>query len=399
MSKYVINDTTLTAIADAVREKAGTEDLILVSELPTAIANIPTGGGGGGEEIPEEAFILTGSCEYRFAKNNWNWFIDNYGDNVTTKDITTCNSMFNMSTNLKRIPFEINLSSTTSSMDLLNMFYGCNELLELPAIKGTLKTPTGEYSGTVNMAYFLHYCRKLRYIPEDYFHNFGGDAFWEASKKFQKNRNYFFTGCYSLRKLPDISMLITPSTSVYTHLYCYGFQYCYCLDELTNVPILTSHTMTSNYFQYTFSELNRAKNITFQTNEDGSPLVVSWKGQTIDLSQYVGHCNGTPKNIINWNSGITADKQVDSDETYQALKNDPDWFSIKIEFSRYNHDSAVATINSLPDASAYLATAGGTNTIKFKGAAGSATDGGAINTLTEEEIAVATTKGWTVTFK
>ena len=45
---------------------------------------------------------------------------------------------------------------------------------------------------------------------------------------------------------------------------------------------------------------------------------------------------------------------------------------------------------------AVKATAGGTNTIKFNGAAGSATDGGAINTLTEEEIAVATAKGWTV---
>jgi hypothetical protein len=63
-----------------------------------------------------------------------------------------------------------------------------------------------------------------------------------------------------------------------------------------------------------------------------------------------------------------------------------------IEYSRYNHDSAVETINSLPDVSA-----GSGNTIKFEGAAGSLTDGGAINTLTEEEIAVATAKGWTVT--
>ena len=80
------------------------------------------------------------------------------------------------------------------------------------------------------------------------------------------------------------------------------------------------------------------------------------------------------------------------------MKNDPDWWTMKVEYSRYNHDSAVATINSLPDTSAYLATAGGTNTIKFSGAAGSATDGGAINTLTEEEIAVATAKGWTCSF-
>jgi hypothetical protein len=61
-------------------------------------------------------------------------------------------------------------------------------------------------------------------------------------------------------------------------------------------------------------------------------------------------------------------------------------------YSRYNHASAVETINSLPDTSAY-----GTNTIKFLGASGSRTDGGAISNLTEEEIAVATAKGWTVT--
>ena len=86
------------------------------------------------------------------------------------------------------------------------------------------------------------------------------------------------------------------------------------------------------------------------------------------------------------------------DTTYQTLKNDPDWFTTDINYSRYNHDSAVSTINSLPDTSAYLASAGGTNTIKFKGESGKLTDGGAINTLTEEEIAVATAKGWTVTF-
>ena len=63
-----------------------------------------------------------------------------------------------------------------------------------------------------------------------------------------------------------------------------------------------------------------------------------------------------------------------------------------VAYSRYNHNSAVNTINSLPSCSA------GTSTIKFEGEAGSATDGGAINTLTAEEIAVATAKNWTVTF-
>lgn len=44
MSKYVIEDTTLSSIADAVRKKTGGTELIKVSELPTAIASISGGG-------------------------------------------------------------------------------------------------------------------------------------------------------------------------------------------------------------------------------------------------------------------------------------------------------------------------------------------------------------------
>lgn len=130
----------------------------------------------------------------------------------------------------------------------------------------------------------------------------------------------------------------------------------------------------------------------FTLKDDGTPYIVQWNNQTIDLTEYIGFCGYTDW-ITSYNSGITADKQVSDSSTYNTLKNDPDWFTTDINYSRYNHTSAVNTINSLPDTSAYLTTNGGTNTIKFKGAAGALTDGGAINTLTEEEIAVAVSKG------
>ena len=178
--------------------------------------------------------------------------------------------------------------------------------------------------------------------------------------------------------------------------YINGFEYCYALDELINLPIpYTKATWTSNAFNSTFNRCNRLKNITFALN-NGVPYTVTWKNQVIDLSNYVGYTNISIK-ITGYNSGITSSKEITNATTYQALKNDPYWFTMDINYSRYNHDSAVATINSLPDTSAYLATAGGTNTIKFTGASGSLTDGGAINNLTESEIAVATSRGWTVT--
>lgn len=46
MSKYVIEDTTLTAIGDAIREKDGTTEPILVGDFASKIAAITAGGGG-----------------------------------------------------------------------------------------------------------------------------------------------------------------------------------------------------------------------------------------------------------------------------------------------------------------------------------------------------------------
>lgn len=173
------------------------------------------------------------------------------------------------------------------------------------------------------------------------------------------------------------------------------------LDKAVGLPVNEVSKIASNMFRDTFTNCCRMKSAVFDTNDDSTVKTANWKSQTIDfaganVSRAVG-VTFSDGYILNYNSGITADKCVRTDEDYQALKNDEDWFTYDISYSRYNHDSAVETINSLPDTSAYLATAGGTNTIKFRGVAGSLTDGGAINTLTAEEIAVATAKGWTVT--
>ena len=208
-----------------------------------------------------------------------------------------------------------------------------------------------------------------------------------------------FSGCYSLREISEdlLNQIWGITTrSSYTVFY-YSFERCYSLDEIRGLNPKTAN-MTSNIFNGTFNYNARLKDVIFATQNDGTPYTVNWKSQTIDLTNFIGYGeSGSTKNyILNYNSGITADKEVIDDTTYQALKNNPDWWTKNVAYSRYNHDSAVNTINSLPDTSAFLATNGGTNTISFKGAAGSATDGGAINTLTEEEIAVATAKGWTV---
>ena len=346
---------------------------------------------------PAEAFNITGGCNYKFASNGQNWFIDMYGNQITTNNISNCQYMFANSTNLTKVPFDINISSNCKTIS--NTFSSCTALTQLPLIKGDLTPPTGNYSGTLNMAGMLQNCYNLREIPYDYFHNFGGDAFWEASKKYYGDRSYLFSNCRSLRKIPDISMLPT-TDSLYSCLYYNMLNNCYALDEVTDLPVLNQIARTSNMFYGTFNGCNRVKNITFAMNEDGTPKTAEWESQTIDLHDYVGFATRYDgSDILNYNSGITADKLIKDETSYQSLKDDPDSWARGYGYCRYNHDSAVATINSLPDTSAYLAANGGTNTIKFRGDSGNLIDGGngAINTLTEEEIAVATAKGWTVT--
>ena len=74
MSKVLVNESSLTGIADAIRSKNGSTDTYKPSEMAAAITAI-SGGGGSGADIPEEAFVISGDCPYRFARNGWNCII------------------------------------------------------------------------------------------------------------------------------------------------------------------------------------------------------------------------------------------------------------------------------------------------------------------------------------
>ena len=291
------------------------------------------------------------------------------------------NYMFTGCQKLTSIP---NITLIPSNyFDMRSIFQSCHHIETLPYIYNAYPS---------NISALFYECLRLRNIPEDYVDT------WNFSRLHSynyANSSNLFASCRSLRKVPDslLQNMWTPSTSSYSCWLYSAFEGCNSLDEIVGLPV-PDITYTSNMFISTFHGCFRLKNMIFSTS-GGQPYVVNWKNQAISLIDSVGYTN-EPGAILNYNSGITIDKEVKDDATYAALKNDPDWFTLNINYSRYNHDSAVATINSLPDTSAYLATAGGTNTIKFKGTAGSSTDGGAINTLTEAEIAVAAAKGWTV---
>lgn len=374
----------LSAIGDAIREKTGKTELLTLDQMPVEIAGIETGGGGSVEIDP---IVLTGNCSYFGSGPLSSNFIKLFGNKITTNNLNNIHYMFYYS-ELTNIPFELNMSNTSGN------YYSCADLfsfakkLESPPIMNNFH-PT-------SLLEMFNGCFNLRTIPENVFNN------WDYSnihKNTYTKLCYMFQYCYSLRNIPEsfLRNIYSSSTNSSDSMTYYGFNSCYCLDEIKGININPDINIKSNIFSQTFSACSRLKNIIFNCNENGSPKIIKAKNQLISLNSYVGYAQSS-SNILGYNSGITADKRVTDNATYQALKNDPDWWTTDVAYSRYNHNSAVRTINSLPDTSAYLATEGGTNTIKFKGNSGASTDGGAINTLTAQEIAVATAKGWTVSF-
>lgn len=351
-----------------------------------------------------EPLVLTGNCDYACTGPISGTYFELYGDTLSTKDITSASNMFYKNP-MTSVPFDINISAQASGLS--NMFRECVKLTSIP----DMNFKTDSYADVNylfynckllenipkvlnaypnNMGSLFGYCHRVRNIPDDFF------STWNNSRILSyayAGGSSIFVYCYSLRKVPSSLFEFYSDGLGTSSTYCIYSSLatsCFALDELTGLPVF-SNTLTGNMFSNIVNYCYRLQRLTFKTNDDGTPKTAKWKNQTIDLTAYVGYSGGA-QSLTSYNSGITADKEVKDDATYQALKNDPDWFATKVEYSRYNHDSAVETINSLPDCSAT-----GINTIKFKKAAGANTDGGAIETLTAEEIAVAAAKGWTVT--
>lgn len=383
MAKVFIQESTLTSIGDAIREKTGTTAKLSPTAMPAKIKSIETGGGGGYEPTDFELKYTYDQAAHLFEQSRNYWVLREYDDRITTDMLTAMDSMFygygSYDGKYMTPQFVIDGYNTYGSgyaQTMKNMFSQYQNKELPPNIRTWIPT---------NCLAMFDSARYIREIP----------ASWEGNIdwSYMSNGQAMWRNNYSLRSIPDWMLpLMNPRDGAYMaasfEISYNSFDYMYAIDELV-VPIsgkvatYNSNAVVGNIGR----SCCRAKDVTFKLPNTWTSVM---KSMTLDLSDYCGWASN--KYIItDENSGIGYDKEVKDADTYASLKNDPDWFTCNVAYSRYNHDSAVNTINSLPS------TNGGTGCIvKFKGEAGSATDGGAINTLTEAEIAVAAAKGWTV---
>ena len=376
----------LSAIGTAIRNKTGKTALMTLDEMPTEIAGI-----SGGNEPTDADLTFGWNLSHWNYQGTWDNIISKYGNRITTHDVTAFSESF-LNSGLTNIPFAINQKSDGQYVNYSSAFFGCQQLTTCPTINNFKPQMCEGMFGL---------CIELESIPLV--------VDWSEANSYTDvgyaNAAQLFKGCKKLRTIDpswfDCDFVCYPESSFYYS----GFSGCKSLDELVGLPVFTKSEWTDNAFRSFIStasalEGNRLKNVTFKTN-NGTPLIAKWAKQKIRFAR-VGTFYSEDEAT---NLGFTEATRITDATTYQALKNNPDSWTTDKNYSRYNHDSAVATINSLPDTSAFVTqyqqSSGepdASNILEFGfSTMGASTDGGAINTLTEAEIAVATSKGWTIT--
>ena len=331
------------------------------SEYSTKIDEITTGGGS-------STFVVPDGMKFREST------FTELPNGMDFSNVTNMSNMFFGCTSLTTIPL-INTSNVTN---MYNMFYYCNKLTTIPLINTSNVTnmsnmfrmdenypfsvlesiPQLDTSNVKNMEKMLYACKSLTTIPL-------------INTSNVTNMSYMFFGCSSLTTIPLINTSNVANMSGM-------FRDC---THLTTIPLIDTSNVTDMYnmfnncTQLTTIPLIDTSNVTDMDNMFHSCRLLQ-SIPLLDCSKvkYMSNMFGSSDNTTL--TEIGGFKNLKISITSNFLDKAPNLTT----------ESLMNVINNV-----YDLTGNGLSgqTLKF----GSTN----LNKLTEEQIAVATTKGWTLT--
>ena len=183
MADYLIKDTTLTNIADAIRAKKSSTDTYTPAEMATAISSIETGGGGG---PTAEDLTFTGDLQYFNYYGRMSKLIKKYGSQMSFNNVYNMDHAFQGSDtpNSDFSNWTINLSNNTS---LVGIFSSNGSIKKLPKFAG----------GSINSCANMFYSFYGENIPDDLFTNTTFNL-TSTSNRYES----IFYDCNYLKKVP-----------------------------------------------------------------------------------------------------------------------------------------------------------------------------------------------------
>ena len=245
----------LTDVADSIREKKGTTELIPASAFDTEIDSI-----SGGVDIND--YYLTSGGYGRIGR-----YIKKIPQ-LDTSNVTNMNSMFSGCENLISIP-QLNTSNVTN---MFGMFNGCKSLTTIPQLDTSNVTdmvwmfyncnslttiPLMDTSKVTGMGSMFYNCKNLISIPQ-----LNTSAVTEMSSMFYNcsylttipqldtsnvtNMDYIFYGCNNLISIPQLNL--SKVTSV--ELMISSCRALTTLGGFQNLGMAYDTTASANYRNY-----------------------------------------------------------------------------------------------------------------------------------------------------
>lgn len=365
MSKVAISKEKIVAVADAIREKAETTEEMGLDAMPQAIRDIK---GGADFTINNASYLFHSGARLELKDILMSLL----------KDVTSTAYMFyNCGYNLK----EIDLSGldTKNVTDMSNMFYGCSSLTSIDVSgfdTGKVESMNNMFNGCSNISSvdlsmldtsrleeingMFSGCSKLTEVDMSNF------IFWNLDQMVMQSAFY---NCKSLKsvKFPVREIRLYNASS--------AFNYC---SELISIDLSCFNTKdsTASAFQSMFTGCGKLEEIIgfSAANRAGCSI---------------GFPNG------NNATSPAALKRL----TFRPYEGGYSIRSaINIKYCSFERSGMVEMFNSLPDiTAANVGTSYKKITITGNPClTGTLTDGTVCETLTDEDRAIATNKGWTL---
>lgn len=269
--------------------------------------NISGGGSGGGEDNPpeqlEDLYIegALANLYYNFTTGIVGQLVQENISRIKTRNITDMSNFCEGGTN--KVYYEdktLDITINCNEENTINCYQFCNNT-RIPAI------PT---------------VRGLKKIL---------------------NIKLMFKECYNLKSLNGIFDEVTFVAGEFTDV----FYDCWSLDKIENVVLPPNSSSSVKFQSQSFLRCFRIKELTFKSDIN---FQVDSSSKVLEFDDNTGLGYVQQFNLSNFfdRTTFTSENQVTDDESYNRLKLTTTWFSADKRYSRYNYESAINTLNSLP---------------------------------------------------